>query len=955
MLLRKDTRETRIIHSSDFNSAITDLGFTYGSEVVQDILIHCKLDRDGNIDFSQFEEDITRQRRVHNDQQAAKQQSTTRHSSSAGVIDKPWRSDSIHMQKAQATHQTQLVQEYRTSINELFTQLSHHKISNDAVLDFLRQKEIYPTAEFRRVLQNMEINEVSFSEFIRSLTSYDPNQTIQYDNFCGSGGNQIAVAGCTNQSLARMGMDMHESMGSHKAKRSNPQATNVLFDDTALIHKEKAPLVRSKKMFHNTGSINNTKIDSKEFYKGNSIKEVLFLHDDPSSLLSHAQLEMVSGIQTSEAFKDCADTSAFNVSFNSEEKLQRQQIIAALRKLDSGEMDMDTFHERLFSMGFDLPQKIAADLNIAVQSGKMEITRFVSLLDTTVFKNNVLEDRMGKLGAMQGVFKRVIDAFLRQGYAVVQNLVMAFRRMDSDGDGCLSFQEFFEGCRTVLGTSSSSGVDEGCLRMFFNHFDKNGDGRLDFDEFINAINGDSYTSVRAKWALLAFRKLDRSGCKTVLLQDIMDVFRADCHPSVVAGELTEKKAANEFVQWFTSNKTFDGFVTAKDFDYYYSSLSSSLPTDAAFIDLVQKTWDLVPDKAFSTDPERPCPADYAAVHAGIGGTSPGSPEANFLLPPPPEYRPRHNQVLEPPTAKQSHGDLISWSQQESNLEQSYSKQNMLPLRKIVPLFEQKKTKTDVILWKDYQKLMRVGSDEDETDFDLKTRQIREAQQTQGGVCRTALRGAAKNMSTTCLSHYAYGGRSLRTKTKPGEENSWGYHEDDDEVEDFRRQGSKADEMHSKVNFGINSNFLAYQKEHCPAGQAASRTAVERRGGITGTHKKAADLNPSSNNVRSIEAPFGLEHNIHLSPTLRTYRRMSPEKTRPQKPYNPNGAHSPTSNVSRTPTKSTPTKTKPTKTTPIKSNSGKPNVTSPAPTVKTLAEVMQRKRTEGTSLHSYLKQ
>ena len=108
-------------------------------------------------------------------------------------------------------------------------------------------------------------------------------------------------------------------------------------------------------------------------------------------------------------------------------------------------MDMDTFHERLFSMGFDLPQKIAADLNIAVQSGKMEITRFVSLLDTTVFKNNVLEDRMGKLGAMQGVFKRVIDAFLRQGYAVVQNLVMAFRRMDSDGDGCLSFQEFFEG------------------------------------------------------------------------------------------------------------------------------------------------------------------------------------------------------------------------------------------------------------------------------------------------------------------------------------------------------------------------------------------------------------------------------------------------------------------------------------------------------------------------------
>ncbi len=61
------------------------------------------------------------------------------------------------------------------------------------------------------------------------------------------------------------------------------------------------------------------KIDSSTFFKSDGVREILSLNKDPSSLLSHAQLEMVSGTQS-------AGSSDLNVSFNSEETLQRQQV-----------------------------------------------------------------------------------------------------------------------------------------------------------------------------------------------------------------------------------------------------------------------------------------------------------------------------------------------------------------------------------------------------------------------------------------------------------------------------------------------------------------------------------------------------------------------------------------------------------------------------------------------------
>ena len=43
------------MHSSDFRNTIVDLGFPFGSPVVENILVHCNLDTAGNINFQGLE------------------------------------------------------------------------------------------------------------------------------------------------------------------------------------------------------------------------------------------------------------------------------------------------------------------------------------------------------------------------------------------------------------------------------------------------------------------------------------------------------------------------------------------------------------------------------------------------------------------------------------------------------------------------------------------------------------------------------------------------------------------------------------------------------------------------------------------------------------------------------------------------------------------------------------
>ena len=235
------------------------------------------------------------------------------------------------------------------------------------------------------------------------------------------------------------------------------------------------------------------------------------------------------------------------ISFNSEQRLQREQVFAVLRRLDSGAITMSDFQDKMFAMGFDLPESIQASLRQAVVAGRVDLQKFAKQLDATVFKETALEERCYR-EQVGNLKKRFLQAVVRSGFGLNSLLAIGqiFRKMDTDGDGCLSFTEFKVACSSF----SDFDIDGNDMRILFNSMDRNGDGVLQFEEFLAAVSGELVPR-RANVVLNAFRKLDRQGIGSFLLDDAMEIFSAKSHPEVVSGECSAREVSRAFVTWFT--------------------------------------------------------------------------------------------------------------------------------------------------------------------------------------------------------------------------------------------------------------------------------------------------------------------------------------------------------------------------------------------------------------------
>lgn len=58
----RDPRFPNIIHGSDFQAVLTANGLSFGNEVVDRVMLLCKIDGQGMVDFSKFEEDVLTRR-----------------------------------------------------------------------------------------------------------------------------------------------------------------------------------------------------------------------------------------------------------------------------------------------------------------------------------------------------------------------------------------------------------------------------------------------------------------------------------------------------------------------------------------------------------------------------------------------------------------------------------------------------------------------------------------------------------------------------------------------------------------------------------------------------------------------------------------------------------------------------------------------------------------------------
>eukprot|EP01034_Spumella_vulgaris_P036348 gene36348-44842_t len=450
----------------------------------------------------------------------------------------------------------------------------------------------------------MHLSEIAFAEFIRSLTQYDPNSaSLLEDKDISAGGAKKVV-------------HVDDTMGSQR-KRSTQVAQTSLFGD----HNKHSEKPKTMRKMHNEITANDPKT-----FTSNKVKDILFSDVDNVSILSHAQQDMING-----AFSDNRDDN-LELQFNSEQKLQREQVLAALRKLHAAELSMDDFQDKLFAMGFDLPETVAAELSRSVASGNLDQRKVVKLLDATVFKVAALEDCKNRsvAAALQLKF---IQSVRNSGISSVLELGQLFRRFDLDGDGLLSFSEFRKGIRDFQSSLGQRVSDDTDLKTLFHNFDKNGDGVLDSSEFLDTIRGE-LNAKRTNIVRQAFLSVNRYAAQKVLLDDVAQHFNPAAHPEVVEGEKSERDVMNDFVLWFSNAPGFDGFISGEDFEEYFASISPFITNDGVFESMMREMWSL---------------SETFAV-------------------PPAEYHQRHGPPVPPPQAKQSHGDLVTWGQGKTRLE-----------------------------------------------------------------------------------------------------------------------------------------------------------------------------------------------------------------------------------------------------------------------------------------------
>lgn len=121
----------------------------------------------------------------------------------------------------------------------------------------------------------------------------------------------------------------------------------------------------------------------------------------------------------------------------------------------------------------------------------------------------------------------------------VSELWNSFSVADADGSGALDRDEFNEALHhagVFLTTQEIGSV--------FRKFDANGNGVLEYEEFVNAVV-PPLEGERLRLVKLAFARVDESGRGIVSADSLRQAYRADKHPRVESGELSEDAVADQ--------------------------------------------------------------------------------------------------------------------------------------------------------------------------------------------------------------------------------------------------------------------------------------------------------------------------------------------------------------------------------------------------------------------------
>lgn len=173
-----------------------------------------------------------------------------------------------------------------------------------------------------------------------------------------------------------------------------------------------------------------------------------------------------------------------------------------------------------------------------------------------------------------------------RGAKTIRGLGRTFRNFDSfDGNKKIDAEEFYSGlCEIQIRVTREEATKLMAL------FDTDGDGCVNFDEFLVGIRG-RLNEKRQAITDKAFLKFDRDMSGFITAADLRGVYSCSMHPKVQSGEMTEDEVFLEFLTSF-GDKNRDGQITRAEWNEYYAAVSSSIDDDNHYVQLMKAAWKL---------------------------------------------------------------------------------------------------------------------------------------------------------------------------------------------------------------------------------------------------------------------------------------------------------------------------------------------------------------------------
>ena len=184
------------------------------------------------------------------------------------------------------------------------------------------------------------------------------------------------------------------------------------------------------------------------------------------------------------------------------------------------------------------------------------------------------------------VINKAKDIINKRGVESIRSTGRIFRQFNSyDGKDKVNKDDFLFGLR-----ESGINLPKEDQDKILAYFEKDHDGMINFSEFLVALRGKPN---ERRQAIIdkAFLKFDKEGDGLIDVTEIRQVYNCSKHPKVVSAEMSEEQVFSLFLKNF-NDKNNIGKIDRKEWNDYYSAVSSSIENDDHFVIMMKTTWGL---------------------------------------------------------------------------------------------------------------------------------------------------------------------------------------------------------------------------------------------------------------------------------------------------------------------------------------------------------------------------